>query len=240
MEKTILSPGEFVPRFSAGEEPKTRAARTVGTNAQGEWTLRCVSPEAGALERAESYWLLDEADCKALLIEALRRGKLTMPEYTALQRELRPPETPKKKPEPARPAPKKPQEVCICRSEGVEIGLLKDERPYLRLDGEEYTLSAHPFEACTYIRKNSRIVITLHNAFEIYGAYEALAAGETVTSITGRRYDASAFCALLACAVRAGRDEMQLSDAEAMLPPAETPDEDEPAQVEVFDFDNFK
>ena len=219
MEKTILSPGEFVPRFTAPDEPKTGASRTVGQTAGGDWALRRVLPAAGAFESAESFYLLDESECKALLIDALKRGRVTMAEYTALQKEMRPPET-AKKPASASPAPGKPGEVCICRSEGVEIGLLKDTRPYLRLDGEEYTLSSHPFEPSTYIRKNSRVVVTVRNAFEIYTAYETLADGGTVTSISGREYDAAGFCALLACAVRAGRDALDLSDAEAMLPGA--------------------
>ena len=51
---------------------------------------------------------------------------------------------------------------------GFTPQLLDHIRPYLRLDGEEYTLSSHPFDPCTYIRKNSRVVITIRNAFEIY------------------------------------------------------------------------
>ncbi len=233
MEKTILSPKEFLPRYAVGDEPKTRAQRTVGTNAQGEWVLRLVPPGAGAAESAGSFWLLDEADCKALLIDALKHGKLTMAEYTALQKELRPPETPKK-PAP-KPASGKPREECICRSEGVEIGLLKDGRPYLRLDGEEYTLSSQPIEPCTYVRKNSRIILTVRNAFEIYGAFELLAKGETVESISGRRYDAPAFCALLAAAVRSNCDALDLEDLEVLLQPrADEPlaEENEPCAEE--------
>jgi hypothetical protein len=217
MEKTILSPKEFLPRYAVGDEPKTRAQRTVGTNAQGEWVLRLVPPGAGAAESAGSFWLLDEADCKALLIDALKHGKLTMAEYTALQKELRPPETPKK-PAP-KPASGKPREECICRSEGVEIGLLKDERPYLRLDGEEYTLSSQPFETSTLIRKNSRVVVTLRNAFEIYGAYDLLAEGGSAESAAGRKYDAPALCALLAAALRVNRETLEFAELEAMLAP---------------------
>ena len=225
MEKTILSPEEFLPRFVTSDEPKTRAARTVGRTPLGEWALRRVLPEASAFEREESFWLLDGKECKELLIEALRRGRVTMAEYNTLQEELRAPES-SAKTEPVKPAPQKPGEVCIFRGDGAEIGLLKDTRPYLRLDGEEYTLSSHPFDLCTYIRKNSRVVITIRNAFEIYTAYEMLADGKTLTSISGRKYDAAGFCSLLACAVRMGLEELQLSDAEALLPREEIGDDD--------------
>ncbi len=249
MEKTILSPEEFYPCFSAPEEPETRAARTVGRSAAGEWLLRRVTPEAAAFEKTESYWLLEKAECKALLIDALKRGCLTMPEYTALQKELRATEaeTPAaKKPAQPKPAPKKPGEVCICRSEGAEIGLLKDTRPYLRYGGEEYTLSCHPGDPCTYIRKNSKIIITIRNAFEIYGAYDTLAEGGTVTSVSGREYDAPAFCALLAAALNANRDELSVEELEAMLPreepapceeapDAEGPDGGAPEEDGLFD-----
>ena len=219
MEKTLLKPEDFRLWFTPGDDEKTGARRAVGSDGDGALILRRGEAEGGAFGAEESDWLLSEAEYKALLIEALRRGKVTMAEYTELQKRAKPPEEAKKKPEPRKPA--KPQEQCICRSEGVEIGLLKDTRPYLRLDGEEYTLSCHPYEPCTYIRKNSRVVITIHNAFEIYGAYDTLAEGGEVESISGRRYDAPRFSALLAAAVRAGREELGIETLEALLPEPE-------------------
>ena len=231
MEKTIPAPEAFETWFSPGDDPKTGCARDVGRSADGELLLRRTEKAAEAFGEAESWWLLGEADYKDLLIEALKRGKVTMKEYGDLQKRFRPAEPAPAKPEPKKPERRKNQEYRICRSGGVEIGVLADERPYLRTGGEEYTLSSHPYEPCTFIRKNSRIIITIHNAFEIYGTFETLDEGGTVESITGRRYDAPAFCAFLAAALHAGRSELQASDVEDLLPPEETadaPEEDAP------------
>ncbi len=231
MEKVFLTPEAFEPWFSPGDDKKTGGAREVGC-ADGELLLRRTEKQSGTAGAAESWWLLGETEYKELLIEALKRGKVTMKEYGELQKRAKPAVPENKKPEPKKPERKKNQEFRICRSEGVEIGLLADERPYLRVDGEEYTLSSHPYGPCTCIRKNSKIVVTIQNAFEIYGTFDALDEGGTVESVTGRRYDAPAFCAFLAAAVRAGRDELQIGDVEAYLPPEEAP-EDEP-QPEAF------
>lgn len=231
MEKTILSPEAFELWFSPGEDKKTGCARAVGC-ADGELILRRTEAVSGAFASAESWWLLSEAEYKDLLIEALKRGKIAMADFTALQKRGKPAEGGKKKPEPVRPERKPGQEYRICRSEGVEIGLLKDERPYLRLDGEEYTLSSQPFETSTLIRKNSRVVVTLRNAFEIYGAYDRLAEGEPAESAAGGTYDAPALCALLAAALRVNRETLELAELEAMLAPDEADEADEEPEAE--------
>ena len=93
---------------------------------------------------------------------------------------------------------------------------LKDKDPYLTVGGKTYQLSCHPYEPCTYIREGERLVSVIHNAFDTSYVIEAFSKGETVTSISGKLYDAESFCTLIAFAADSLYDT-DISYAESAL-----------------------
>lgn len=82
---------------------------------------------------------------------------------------------------------------------------VRDGALYLTADGCEYELSCHPYEPCTYV-KSAAGTVAVHNAFEVSSAMEIFARGETIHAVTGKDYDAKAFCELLAHAATLGAD----------------------------------
>ena len=69
-----------------------------------------------------------------------------------------------------------------------------DGIPCLVAGGHRFRLTCHPYEPCMYIRDRERLVAVIHNAFNPLDLMEAFAKGKTVTSISGKVYDAKAFC----------------------------------------------
>ena len=55
----------------------------------------------------------------------------------------------------------------------------------------------------------------MHNAFDPFDALNAFSRGKTITSITGREYDARDFCRMVEYA--AGMADIRIDDAEAVL-----------------------
>lgn len=66
----------------------------------------------------------------------------------------------------------------------------QDDGCYLIADGRQYVLTCHPYEPCLYVTDESGGMTAVHNAFDPDSVLCAFARGETVTSITGREYDA--------------------------------------------------
>ena len=93
------------------------------------------------------------------------------------------------------------KEIIVYQDERYTLGQ-KDTSPYLTADGKTYMLSCHPYEPCTYIRDGERLVAVIHNAFDPLDVMEAFAKGKTVTSISGKVYDAKAFCVMIEYAAR--------------------------------------
>ena len=85
------------------------------------------------------------------------------------------------------------KDIIVYQDEHYTLGQ-KDTSPYFTADGITYLLSCHPYEPCTYIRDGERLVAVIHNAFNPLDVVEAFAKGNTVTSISGKVYDAKAFC----------------------------------------------
>lgn len=75
-------------------------------------------------------------------------------------------------------------------------------------NGENYVLGDHPYEPCTYIKKDGKIIRTLHNAFTVYDLPEFFAEGRVLTAVDGRKYDEEGFCRVLCAAVDSQRSEM--------------------------------
>ena len=119
-----------------------------------------------------------------------------------------------------------PEEVggdyAVYRDEHYILGI-KGGEPYLVADGKKYRLSCHPYEPCLYITDGNGSVDTVHNAFDPLHVAEAFSEGRTVSSITGREYDAKDFCRMVGYA--AGKGNINIDDAEKVFKecPAEGP-----------------
>lgn len=88
------------------------------------------------------------------------------------------------------------KDIIVYQDERYTLGQ-KDTSPYFTTDGKTYLLSCHPYEPCMYIRDRERLVAVIHNAFDPLDVMEAFAKGKTVTSISGKVYDAKAFCVMI-------------------------------------------
>ena len=73
----------------------------------------------------------------------------------------------------------------------------EDGVPYITVAGEKFTLSCHPYEPCLYITDKDGNMTAVHNAFDPLSVLWAFSKGTTVTSITGREYDALDFCKMV-------------------------------------------
>lgn len=90
-----------------------------------------------------------------------------------------------------------------------------DELPYLTVAGRNYRLTCHPYEPCLYITDEKGLLTAVHNAFDPDSVLALFAKGQTVTSITGREYDALDFCRMVEYA--AGLVNIQIDEAEQVF-----------------------
>ena len=93
---------------------------------------------------------------------------------------------------------------------GVEDGI-----PFIRIKGELYKLTCHPYEPCLYITGVNGNVTAVHNSFDPLDVIECFARGDTVTSVTGTEYDALDFCKMVEYA--AGMYDLQIDEAEKVF-----------------------
>ena len=111
---------------------------------------------------------------------------------------------------------------------GFEDGL-----PYIIIDGERLRLTCHPYEPCLYITDGNGVMTAVHNSFDPDSVLRFFAAGKTVTSITGREYDAKDFCRMVEYA--SGMVDVQIDYAEKVFgdrPNKKTP---QPEKKESYD-----
>ena len=106
------------------------------------------------------------------------------------------------------------KDVVVYRDGRYTLGQ-KDRRAYMIADGAHYDLGCHPYEPCLYITKTGSYTTTVHNAFDPFVALEAFMRGETIQSITGRRYTAGDFCRMVEFA--AGMNEIGMNVAEEVF-----------------------
>ena len=92
---------------------------------------------------------------------------------------------------------------------------LTDEKPYLKVGNETFMLTCHPYEPCLYITGEKGSMTAVHNAFDPLSVLKIFRGGETVTSITGREYDAKDFCQMVEYA--AGLYNIQIDEAEKVF-----------------------
>ena len=105
----------------------------------------------------------------------------------------------------------------LCKKDGV---------PYLVSDGREYKLTCHPYEPCLYITGADGNMTAVHNSFDPVSTLDLFAEGGTVTSITGREYNAEDFCRMVEYA--AGRYDIQIDEAEKVFGARKNKKEPEP------------
>ena len=104
--------------------------------------------------------------------------------------------------------------VVVYRDGRYTLGQQND-RPYLIANGKRLTLTCHPYEPCLYITEEDGCKTAVHNAFDPFDVLDAFSRGETITSITGREYDARDFCRMVEYA--AGMADIGINDAETVL-----------------------
>ena len=91
----------------------------------------------------------------------------------------------------------------------------RDGVPYLTADGRTYLLSCHGYEPCMYITGEGGALTAVHNSFDPSAVLAVFRRGGTVTSITGREYDARDFCEMVEYA--AGMGDAFIDDAERVF-----------------------
>lgn len=106
------------------------------------------------------------------------------------------------------------KDIVVYRDERYALGLEKG-RPYLIADGRRLLLTCHPYEPCLYITGEDSKKTAVHNAFDPSAVLESFGRGETVESVTGRRYGAPDFCRMVEYA--AGKADIGIDDAEKVL-----------------------
>ena len=111
-------------------------------------------------------------------------------------------------------------EFVVYRDAHYILGQNEDW-PYLIADGRRFWLSCHPYEPCLYITDKDGNQTVVHNAFDPRDVLRELRDGRTVTSITGREYDALCFCRMVEYA--AGRGTIGMGDAEEVFGEAPIP-----------------
>lgn len=91
----------------------------------------------------------------------------------------------------------------------------KDGLPCLIAGGRRFRLSCHPFEPCLYITDEDGKMTIVHNSFDPSVVLELVREGRTMSSITGRHYEARDFCRMVEYA--AGKGEMGIDEAEKVF-----------------------
>lgn len=77
--------------------------------------------------------------------------------------------------------------------------------PYFYIKEEKYELSSHPYEPCTYIKRDG-LCISIHNAFDIDYAFHVFQNKKTIISITGKEYSQKDFCTMLEYSLEGSQD----------------------------------
>ena len=102
----------------------------------------------------------------------------------------------------------------VYRDEQFVLGW-EDDIPYLKVGGEKYKLTGHPYEPCLYITDENGQLTVVHNSFYAYDVLDLFYDGHTVTSITGFEYNAKDFCRMVEYTV--GKCDVSIGDAEKVF-----------------------
>ena len=154
---------------------------------------------------SQVFYEIDESEYAELLDRAIKQGELTPKDREHLIKRMKAPFIP---PWDIHKA------VVVYRDGSYTLGQQGD-LPYLIVNGERLTLTCHPYEPCLYITDKSSGKTAVHNAFDPFDVLDAFSRGETITSITGREYDARDFCRMVEYA--AGMGDIGINDAEVVF-----------------------
>ncbi len=163
---------------------------------------------------SQIFYEIDESEYVELLDRAIKQGELSPRDREHLIERMKAPFIP----------PWDVHKAVVVYRDGRYTLGQQNDRPYLIANGKRMSLTCHPYEPCLYITEENGCKTAVHNAFDPFDVLDAFSRGETVTSITGREYDALDFCRIVEYA--AGMSDISISDAECVLgtviPRAET------------------
>ena len=203
MKKITLRREDFQEWVCFNVNPEKQSTASVGMGPKGKLILMYEEEYhiGNAYSVARSYYELDHAEAVKCLDQALRDKRITPAAY--------------------RDCLAQASGKSVLRTLEGEDGLRLERRPdgtlHFISSGTDYTLTSHPYEPCTYIRQENEIRVTIHNAFDVWNAFQQLAEGGTVSGIILQAYDAAGFCALLKAALDGGRAEYDLDEVETLL-----------------------
>ncbi len=184
-----------------------RVKKAVGRDTAGRlflmvWTNHDKSDRSSF---TQAFYEIDMGEYTALLDRAIAQGEVGPAEREELLEKAKSPFIP-------------PWDIhralVVYQDERYALGQ-RDDRPYLIANGRTYRLSCHPYEPCLYITEEDGNLTAVHNAFDPFDVLERFHSGETITSITGREYDAKDFCEMVAYA--AGMGNIGIDDAERVF-----------------------
>ncbi|MBE6909514.1 MAG: hypothetical protein E7474_08085 [Ruminococcaceae bacterium] len=154
---------------------------------------------------SRAFYEIDEREYAELLDRAIKQGELTPNDREHLIKRMKAPFIP----------PWDVHKAVVVYRDGRYTLGQQNGRPYLIANGERFALTCQPYEPCLYITDKDGCKTTVHNAFDPFDALNAFSRGKTITSITGRKYDARDFCRMVEYA--AGMADIGMNDAEAVL-----------------------
>ena len=154
---------------------------------------------------SQVFYEIDESEYVRLLDRAIKQGELKPNDREHLIQRMKAPFIP----------PWDIHKAVVVYRDGRYTLGQQNDRPYLIANGKRLTLTCHPYEPCLYITEEDGCKTAVHNAFDPFDVLDAFSRGETITSITGREYDALDFCRVVEYA--AGMADIGINDAETVL-----------------------
>ena len=136
---------------------------------------------------SQAFYEIDESEYAELLDRAIKQGELTPNDREHLIKRMKAPFIP----------PWDIHKAVVVYRDGRYTLGQQNDRPYLIANGERLTLTCHPYEPCLYITDEGGCKTAVHNAFDPFDVLDAFSRGKTITSITGREYDARDFCRMV-------------------------------------------
>jgi hypothetical protein len=124
------------------------------------------------------------------------------------------------------------KDSIVFRDERYVLGQ-KNGLPFIIANGEEYTLTCHPYEPCLYITSADGKLTAVHNAFDPSSVLQTFSEGARITSVTGTDYNALDFCRMVEYA--AGRYDVQIDEAEKVFGTRAEKKDREPEKPQAID-----
>ena len=163
---------------------KQRAKKSLNRDPNGHFVLEIWEhrDKYKAMDFSTTYYELEESEILDCINKALEQKKITEKQKNDFLSEYY--------------APFKKSIRYIDDVVVFDNGLYKlfksSGKYYLGVKNENYKLTCHPYEPCTYIEGRC-----IHNAFDIIDIFESFRDNLIVSSITGRKYTAKDFCDLV-------------------------------------------